>query len=149
MNIGGALSVIVAALAILGAAGSAFAFLSDRTNRDRLNGLRSDVTDRNERIDFLESENDRKDKTIEAQHAEINELKGKVSSLEQYRDAQAGPLLQMTEQIAQLHDLVRAHHDTAKAGFELLEKQHSEELGLLGNRRNMPAESVIREVGDA
>lgn len=148
MNAGSLLSIIVAALAVLGAGGSAFAFLADRGNKDRLSGLDSDIARRDKRIEFLEHENTRKDSEITAQAHEMSVMHGEVTSLKEYRDAQAGPLLTISQQIAQLHDLVRAHHDTAKAGFGVLEAQAANTLRILGDRRTIADESITRAVGD-
>lgn len=147
MNVSNLLGVIVAALAILGAGGSAFAFLTDRGNKDRLVKLRADILDRNERIDFLEAETKRKAVTIAGQAKEIHTMHGELVSLKEYRDAQAGPLLALAEQLRTLHDLLKAHSDIATAGFALLEEQNVNQLRLLGDRRTMPDESVIRELG--
>lgn len=154
-NVGGALQAVVAILAIAGVLGLALTVVFDRRNTTRLNDLRDDIKDRNERIDFLETENKRLDDLNKSQADEIREMHGELKSLREFRDAQAGPLLTMTrliesiiEMMRNLHDLVQSHHDTAKAGFAVLETQHADELRILGNRRNVPEESVTREVGD-
>lgn len=147
MNTGNLLSIIVAALAILGAGGSAVAFLADRGNKQRLTDLDADIARRDKRIDFLDEENTRKDKIIADQSQDMALMHGEVTSLKEYRDAQAGPLLTITQQLAQLHDLVKAHHETARTGIAVLEAQGADALRLLGDRRTVMAESITNEVG--
>lgn len=155
-DIGGLFATIVAVLAVMGAAGLAYAVFTDRGNKERFASLRGDITDRNERIDFLEGENNRKDETIDKQATEISELTTKVGALEQYRDAQVVAATVLVDEIRTLHDLIQAHNATAVSGFErlvehdaALEMKAGEILGLLGNRRTAPDESIVREVHDA
>ena len=147
MNPSDLLSVIIGSLAVLGVIGSTAAYLGDRGNKDRLEKLRHDITDRNVRIDFLDEENTRKDKIIADQSQDMALMHGEVTSLKEYRDAQAGPLLTITQQLAQLHDLVKAHHETARTGIAVLEAQGADALRLLGDRRTVMAESITNEVG--
>jgi chromosome segregation ATPase len=148
------LNLIVGALAVLGVLIGGFGYY-------RGNALRQDITDRDKRIEFLEKESDRYKELSTDQATEITSLKTKVVSLEQYRDAQAGPLRDISEEIRLLHDvlsqlmeairqsheLIVAHHDTAKAGFATIELQNIDALRLLGDRRTATDESVTREVG--
>lgn len=144
--------IIVAALAIMGAAGLAYAVFTDRTNKERVNGLRGDLEDLRKRNKDLEDDRERKDETIAEQTREIAAMAVEVKSLTDYRDAQAGPLRLITEllqqvvdSLSQTHTLVQAHHDTARAGFAAIELQNADQLRMLGDRRVAGSESITRE----
>lgn len=152
----GLLGGIVAALGILGFIAAGYGVLADRRTKDRLAGLRGDVDDLTKRNQRLEEDRDDKAETISAQAIEMAAMHAEIISLKEYRDAQAGPLLQIVELIRELHSLIQAHNTTAVDGFDklaghdaLIEMKIAEALGLLGNRRVAADESVVREVHDA
>jgi len=155
--------ILVSALGILGFVAAGYGVFADRRQKDkarehetRLKGLDDDIVRRDKRIDFLEEENTRKDTTIGDLGTANTQMAQEIRSLKEYRDAQAGPLLQIIDLIRELHSLIRAHNATAESGFQqlgqhaaALEMKSSEVLGLLGNRRVSGDESIVREVRDA
>ena len=130
---GSLLSVIVAALAVLGAGGSAFAFLADRGNKDRLAGLRTDISDRDVRIHFLESENDRISKQNADQATHILALEAKQASLDAFLNGVAGPQKVLTEMVA-------AHHKEMTGEVAFVKLQLADLLRISGDRRTTPDE---------
>lgn len=160
MNLGGILGIAVTALALLGAAGGTIAFLADRTNTTRLAGLRKDILDRNERIDFLEEENERKnreteakDKVIEEQAKTIASHEGRITSLQSYVDASAGPMKALTDAIHSYHnaliEAIHENHSAINGSTSVIEQQNRDILGMLKNRRLGEQENIIGEVSRA
>ena len=142
MDLGGLLGIVVAALAILGAGGSAWAFLADKGNKARLDGLRKDISDRDVRIDFLEE----LAKRLESERATVDiavvALRSEIASANRYIEGSEGAL-------KAINDLVAAHHDMAVTGIATLETQLADVLRIVADRRQTPPENITREVRDA
>jgi len=140
------LNLVLLSLGLLGIAGGVVAFLLDRTNKERLAGLRGDVAD-------LRSRNEDKDKIIDDQEEKITQQskiiarhEGEINSLTKVINAQAGPLKEMRDE---MRALITAHHDTAVNGFAMLEKQSADLLRIHGDRRFTDVENVTRQIEDS
>jgi hypothetical protein len=152
-DIGGLLQAAIAALGILGFCGLGVTVLLDRAQKTRVAGLRGDVDDLTKRNKLIDEESAKKDKTIADQHDEIVKLRGDVDTLTGYVNGSAGPakllsdqLHVLTELVNVLVELLKAHNVTAVEGFATVQTQNSEMLNILGDRRNVPPENIMREV---
>lgn len=142
MNVSNWLTGIVAVLAILGIGGLGWVYVSDKNNGRRLDDLRKDVTDRNERIDFLEREVERDKDTRITLTATVRDQGLELESLNRYVKGSAGPLLELA-------DMQKAHHALVLEHLATLESQGADMLRIHGDRRHVPGESIVREVDRA
>lgn len=118
MNVSGLFPIVVAALAILAAVGSAGAFLLDRGNKQRLVDLDADIARRNVRIEFLEDAEKRSKETADAHVHQISELKVEVATLTRFAKATEGPIRDLSE-------LGATHHAAVMAGLATLATQNA------------------------